>query len=89
MSASPSAVARPWCTDLGSTRACRYAAPEIMRGDPYGTPVDVYSFGVTLFELMARAYPDGGIESSPEVGIFAKMQFMRSGGTGAAIHGPC
>lgn len=34
-----------------------YLAPEVLRGDLYDTAVDLYSFGITLFELMEKKRP--------------------------------
>lgn len=33
-----------------------YMAPENFRGDPYGKAVDVFSFGVLLWEMLASKY---------------------------------
>ena len=33
--------------------------PEVMCSQEYGAPVDVYSFGVLLFELLAGTMPYG------------------------------
>lgn len=38
----------------GNTGSHIYMAPEVFRGEPYNTKVDVFSFGVVLYELMAR-----------------------------------
>ncbi len=55
---------------------------------PYGTPVDVYSFAVTLLEIGVRAFPDADPESDQKVGTWVKLQFMRTGGRGAVVRGP-
>ena len=31
-----------------------YQAPEVSRGERYGSPADVYSFGITMYELCDR-----------------------------------
>lgn len=41
----------------GFTGTIRYMAPEIMRGDPYSTPADVYSFAVLLWEICTLQRP--------------------------------
>ncbi|EDQ89951.1 uncharacterized protein MONBRDRAFT_36839 [Monosiga brevicollis MX1] len=35
-----------------------YCAPEVLRGDEYHLPADMYSFGVTMWETATRALPD-------------------------------
>ena len=39
-------------------------APEILNGTAYGTPADVYSFALVVYELYAakRPYPDAGCD---------------------------
>lgn len=32
-------------------------APEVLGERPYGTPSDVYSFGIILWELLAQQHP--------------------------------
>ena len=46
-----------------------YTAPEVLRGEAYGTPADVYSFGVCLWELASyqRPYASAGYESPLQV----------------------
>ncbi|KLL01724.1 MAG: hypothetical protein MRERC_7c007 [Mycoplasmataceae bacterium RC_NB112A] len=34
-----------------------YVAPEVLRGQPYTTVSDIYSFGIVAYELLANAYP--------------------------------
>jgi len=34
-----------------------YMAPEVFRGDPYGTPVDVFAYGVLLSKMLRQAQP--------------------------------
>ena len=36
-------------------------APEIIRGDAYDESVDVFSFGIVLWELLALAHPYAGV----------------------------
>lgn len=70
VSAEPTAV-RCKLTDFGTSRdvgrdsACTtkgvgtplYLAPEILRGERYGTPADVYSFGVLVYAVAAQRDP--------------------------------
>lgn len=35
----------------------RYMAPEVYNGQPYGLPVDVYSFSILLWEILSMALP--------------------------------
>lgn len=41
----------------GLTGSRRYMAPEVIRSEPYGFGVDVYSFGILLWEIMALRTP--------------------------------
>lgn len=43
------------------TGTYRWMAPEVIRHDSYSYPVDVYSFGILLWELVARALPYAGL----------------------------
>jgi serine/threonine protein kinase len=36
-------------------------APEIMLNQPYGLKADVYSFGICMWEIMAREPPFNGV----------------------------
>jgi LIM domain kinase 1 len=36
-----------------------WMAPEVIVGTPYGQPADVFSFGVTLTEMILRKKPEG------------------------------
>lgn len=46
---------QPKLTGLVGTRA--WMSPELMDGAPYGPPVDVYSYGVVLWEIITREHP--------------------------------
>lgn len=39
----------------GGTR--RYQAPELIKGDPYDTKIDMFSFGVALFAMLYGRFP--------------------------------
>jgi len=49
-----------WSVDAPASKAVgtwQYAAPEVLRGEPHDTSADVFSFGVVLWEIHARAVP--------------------------------
>ncbi len=50
-------------TTVTGTR--RYMAPEVFQGKPYGTPADVYSYAILLWEVMSleRAFEGETLES--------------------------
>ena len=41
----------------GNTGTRRYMAPEISRKEPYNESVDIYSFGILLWEMLANEKP--------------------------------
>lgn len=43
------------------TGTYRWMAPEIIRHENYSFPADVYSFGILLWELIARDHPYAGL----------------------------
>eukprot|EP01041_Mallomonas_annulata_P003745 gene3745-7433_t len=43
------------------TGTYRWMAPEVIRHEPYSTPADVFSFGILLWELIAREQPYAGM----------------------------
>lgn len=64
-------------SDFGTSRQCKntstrmsfagtvaWMAPEIIRNEPCSEKVDVWSFGVVLWELLTCEVPYGGIDSS-------------------------
>lgn len=45
------------------TGTYRYMAPEVFRGESYGCEVDVYSFGITAYEMLECLQPFGELSS--------------------------
>ena len=45
----------------GETGSLRYMAPEVAEGTPYNAAVDVYSFGIMLWELNSGKKPFEGL----------------------------
>ena len=54
-------------------------AEEVMRGDAYGTKVDVHGFGIVLLEVASLCHG--------EQAAFFRRQFMQAGGRGAILQG--
>jgi serine/threonine protein kinase len=58
-------LSRAWPTEQGRNQACmtsgagtyHWMAPEVLDGHSYDEKVDVYSYGICLFELIARRIP--------------------------------
>ena len=53
-----------------------WTAPEVLRHESYDKAVDVYSYGIVLWELMARAEPYFGM-GQIEVAIAVAQQSLR------------
>eukprot|EP01101_Sappina_pedata_P009330 TRINITY_DN5410_c0_g1_i1.p1 TRINITY_DN5410_c0_g1~~TRINITY_DN5410_c0_g1_i1.p1 ORF type:complete len:474 (-),score=96.74 TRINITY_DN5410_c0_g1_i1:88-1509(-) len=47
----------PASTTMTQSGTPAWAAPELLRGERYDTPVDIYSFGVVVWELFSRDIP--------------------------------
>ena len=45
----------------GFIGTCHWMAPEILTAQPYGLPSDVYSYGIVLWEILARETPYKGV----------------------------
>ena len=50
-----------------------YAAPEILRGERYDQSADLYSFGVVISEVKARAQPFIEVPKSEKTGFNCKL----------------
>ena len=48
----------------GFIGTCHWMAPEILKSQPYGLPSDVYSYGIVLWEILARETPYKGVNPS-------------------------
>mmetsp|Transcript_8446 Transcript_8446/g.23497 ORF Transcript_8446/g.23497 Transcript_8446/m.23497 type:complete len:156 (-) Transcript_8446:193-660(-) len=56
-------ISRPMVAGAGGTREVGtwiYMAPEMFTSAAYDEKVDVFSFGIVLYELIANAFPYGG-----------------------------
>lgn len=50
-----------------------YRAPELLRGEAPGTEADVYSFGVTLWQMESRRVPYAG--QDPHAVVFGVVAY--------------
>jgi len=60
-------------TSCAGTHA--YMAPEVIRSDPYSYPVDVWSYGVVLWEIMIGDEPYKNLDSSAVVWAVGNNSF--------------
>ena len=49
-----------------------YLAPEVYTGDHYSVLADIYSFGILMWEIVARESPHGGV--NPQVSSCRKFE---------------
>ncbi|GLC46571.1 hypothetical protein PLESTB_001619700 [Pleodorina starrii] len=65
----------------GQAGSCMYMAPEVFRGEPYNEKVDVHSFGVMMYELLARdlllVRYIGGTRAGAEIGVKDPQHFAK------------
>jgi serine/threonine protein kinase len=47
----------------GNLGTCQYMAPEVLRNESYTESADVYSFGIIVWEIVARAPPFHGMQT--------------------------
>lgn len=58
----PSKADKNGCYNMtSSTGSIRYMAPEVALGKPYNEKIDVYSFGLLLYQVLALEAPFDGI----------------------------
>ena len=70
----PSKADKSGCYNLtGDTGSTRYMAPEVGLSKPYNEKVDVYSFGILFYQIMALETPFQGLT----VRSFPKMVFEK------------
>ncbi|BFY98668.1 hypothetical protein BsWGS_01708 [Bradybaena similaris] len=60
-------------THLGT---CYYMAPERLTGESYGSPAEVWSFGVTLFELATGKFPFASLNVPKDSSQLQLFQIM-------------
>mmetsp|Transcript_36794 Transcript_36794/g.59494 ORF Transcript_36794/g.59494 Transcript_36794/m.59494 type:complete len:535 (+) Transcript_36794:360-1964(+) len=58
------------------TGSYRWCAPEVLRGEPYGFPADVFSFGIVMWECISGRPPYYGLMAD-EVGELVATEGLR------------
>jgi serine/threonine protein kinase len=61
---------------LPTSTAMQYMAPGVLANKPYSDKADVYSFGILLWEIIARKLPYFGMQPM-QVGIAVMQQGLR------------
>ncbi|KXZ48889.1 hypothetical protein GPECTOR_24g178 [Gonium pectorale] len=67
----------------GHAGSCMYMAPEVFQAQPYNEKVDVFSFGVMMYELLARELLlvkyIGGTRAGLDLGVADPKQYAKKG----------
>jgi serine/threonine protein kinase len=66
----------------GNTGSWAYMAPEVAKGYKYNLSVDVYSYGILLWELLSGKYASEGNWNLDKEGLTAVLTNMASGSRG-------
>ncbi|KAL4431266.1 hypothetical protein ABPG75_006522 [Micractinium tetrahymenae] len=54
-------------SEAGTMGTFAWSAPEVLTGQPCGIAADIYSFGITLWEIVTGEIPNRGTMRNPEV----------------------
>ena len=64
-------------TRLQAVGTTLWMAPELLRRGSYGTPCDVYSFGIVMWELLALQLPWASLNSVDEIASYVLAGLVR------------